>query len=535
MYKTLSWMRRHWQTFALPAIVVVAAYLRLWKISAYLTFLGDEGRDVLVVARMITEHKFTLLGPTASVGGFFLGPIYYYFMLPFLWLWRFDPTGPAVMVALFGIATVWLLYRTGNMLFDRVVGLMAAALYALSPLVISYSRSSWNPNLVPFFSLLLVWCLWKTTEEKRPGMLFWIGVIIGIGLQLHYLFLFLIPFAALWLLFFGKPGRRLRHYLFGIAGFGVGYSPFLAFELRHGFPNTRSIIRFILAGQDVGFSFGRFLATVADVSYRIFGRLVYRIPEAASLAALPPWQEILWRGGTVLGTILALALILLPSVWAVVRSRANERGFIKKIRTFLLEPEGRQAMLLLALWFGVSIVLFGLYRKNIYDYYFGIVFPLPFLLTALVLADIARINVVGRMGAAAVFIGLVVLNWQGRPFVYAPNNQLSQMRGIAQTALSKANGLPFNFALITSSNSDYAYRYFFEIWGHPPVTIEPVSVDPDRRSVTDQLIVICEFPDCHPLGNSLWEIAGFGRAQIVGEWVTPFVKIFKLEHYTGTG
>ncbi|MBI1982345.1 MAG: hypothetical protein HYS68_02065, partial [Candidatus Levybacteria bacterium] len=71
-------------------ILLVAAFLRLYKISDYMTFLGDEGRDALVVYGIL-HGKFTLLGPTASVGGFFLGPIYYYFMAPFLWLFNYDP------------------------------------------------------------------------------------------------------------------------------------------------------------------------------------------------------------------------------------------------------------------------------------------------------------------------------------------------------------------------------------------------------------------------------------------------------------
>src|SRR5882672_8128859 len=92
-----EWMSSKLFTFiALVVILLIGAYLRLYKIPDYMNFLGDEGRDVLVVKHMIVDHKFTLLGPTASVGGFFLGPIYYYFMLPFLWLWHLDPAGPAV-------------------------------------------------------------------------------------------------------------------------------------------------------------------------------------------------------------------------------------------------------------------------------------------------------------------------------------------------------------------------------------------------------------------------------------------------------
>src|SRR4030042_6037624 len=105
---------KNWWIVPLVTILLLAGYERLHNIAGYMTFLGDEGRDVLIVKRMLVDHKFTLLGPTASVGGFFLGPIYYYFMLPFLWLWHMDPVGPAIMVALFGIATTFIVYKFGK-------------------------------------------------------------------------------------------------------------------------------------------------------------------------------------------------------------------------------------------------------------------------------------------------------------------------------------------------------------------------------------------------------------------------------------
>lgn len=137
-------------TFLLLLILVLAAFMRLYLISDYMTFLGDEGRDV-IVARDILHGHLTLLGPRASAGDFFTGPIYYYMMAPFLFLFNYDPVGPAVMVALVSVATVWLIYLAGKEFFDRKTGLIAAALYAVSPLVITYSHSSWNPNVVPFF------------------------------------------------------------------------------------------------------------------------------------------------------------------------------------------------------------------------------------------------------------------------------------------------------------------------------------------------------------------------------------------------
>src|SRR5258708_674677 len=134
-------------------ILVLAAFLRLYRIQDYMTFLGDEGRDVLVAYNILHGH-FTLLGPTASVGGFYFGPIYYYMMAPFLFLFNYNPVGPAVMVGLLGIATVWLVFILGREFFTTSVGFIATFLYAIGPGIISYSPSFWNPKPLPFFFLL---------------------------------------------------------------------------------------------------------------------------------------------------------------------------------------------------------------------------------------------------------------------------------------------------------------------------------------------------------------------------------------------
>jgi len=502
----------------LVVILGVGAYLRLHEISKYMTFLGDEGRDALVVKRMIVDGKWTLLGPTASVGGFFMGPIYYYFMLPFLWLWNLNPVGPSIMVALFGIATIGLVYLTGSSFFDKQVGLSAAALYALSPLVIAYSRSSWNPNIVPFFSTLLIWLLWKFHQHHKPLVLFWAGVSLGIALQLHYTVLFLCGVVLVWLLAIGRYRKNLLSYFCGIVGFLIGFSPFLVFEIRHGFTNSRSILAFIFEGKDTGFSAAHFISNVTDVGLRLFSRLILRIPDQGMLVNLPVVTKNLWIHGS---EVLAIScLLVLFGMFAVAWKKR-------------LESEQRfSTLLLLVIWLVVPLVFFGMYKKGIYDYYFTIFFALPFLLTSLLIRKL-EFSFAGKIIAGALLAFLLIFNWEGRPFKYPPNNQLGQMETIASAVISKTDNKPFNFALITGGNSDHAYRYFFEIWGKSPVTIENEQNDPERKTVTDQLLVVCEDPACKPLGNSLWEVAGFGRAEIAGSWDVPFVKIYKLVHYQG--
>jgi 4-amino-4-deoxy-L-arabinose transferase-like glycosyltransferase len=520
----IRWLQAHATSLCLIFLLLLGAYLRLYKISEYMTFLGDEGRDMLVIKHMLIDHKFTLLGPTASVGGFFLGPIYYYFMLPFVWAWQMDPTGAAVMVALAGIATIYLIYRVGRDFFDEWVGLIAASIYTVSPVVIAYSRSSWNPNLVPLFSTLLMYLLWLVIVKKHPKLLFWIGVILGIGLQLHYLFLFLFPIVVIWFVLFGREKKMLPFYGLGIAGFLIGYGPFLAFELRHGFPNTISIIRFLKTGQDTGFVFATFLATITDVSYRLFGRLLLRLPQPEVMVNVPTQFKLLWE--------VAIKFLQWSSLALIVAYVARFVTFPFKVSASKSKHDSWFSSILLLLWFIIPILLFGLYKKGIYDYYFGLFFAVPFLLIGLLLRAMS-VRMIGKVIAVLALSYILFYNWQGRPFVTPPNNQLGQAKLIARAALDKAEGKPFNFALLANFNSDHAYRYFFEIWGSKPVVIEREEIDPKRTTVMDQLIIICELPECKPLGHPLWEIAGFGRAEVTGEWPVSFVRVQRLVHYQG--
>lgn len=504
------------EVLILLIILLTASFLRLYKISDYMTFLGDEGRDA-IVARDILQGHFTLLGPRASAGDFFLGPVYYYMIAPFLFLTRFDPVGPAIMVALFGVGTVLLVYLTGKKFFGTKAGLIAAVLYAVSPIVIAYSRSSWNPNLMPFFSLSILYLSYFAVKKNSIKLFIIVGFLFGIAIQLHYLTTFLGVIVFFFVLFGewvnGKKNiiqRILGHFVFIFTGFIFGFLPFLAFEARHGFVNIRTIVRFVFEdnASKIYLPGHTFLSQVGDVFFRIFGRLVMKFPPPEQVNVnINPLLSI-WFFGTIV-----LAIV---SVIALFKTR-------EKLK-----------ILLISFWLFFGVFLFGIYKKPIYDYYFGFMFPLPFLLVGnllSVLTSMKKNTKIFSVVAFVIFGGILLFNLSGNPFRYPPNKQKDQAKRIAEFVLSKTDNKPFNFALITQGNSDHVFRYFFEVENRIPVPIQNASIDPQRKSVTDQLLVICETSNCQPLGNPLWEVAGFGRAEIAGVWDTPFVKVYRLVHY----
>lgn len=521
--KILNLKSRIFRNWEIILILLISAFLRLYRVRDYMTFLGDEGRDAIVVYNIL-HGKLTLLGPTASVGGFFLGPIYYYFMAVFTFIFNYDPVGPSVMVALFGIATVWLIYKISNDFFGKYAAIITALLYAISPVVVAYSRSSWNPNPLPFFSLLVLYLSYKALITNKKYLLLISGFFLGIAIQLHYLALFLGVVLGVYILLSNiKSVRKLPkliselvvQYVLIFTGFLIGWSPFLAFEFRHGFSNIRSIFNFVFHSGQTGEN-NQFFAIIYDVFFRLFGRLVVNFPSPERVNFNNPIFSAWYLFILFLG-ILSL-IILTLKVYKSLNKNSNEYN----------------KYLLLFSWIFFGVLLFGFYKKAIYEYYFGFMFPLPFMLVGFSISELKKkLPKLGKILIPILVGVLALVNIQGVPFRYEPNRQLNQMEQVAKFVFEKTGEKPFNFALITGSNSDYAYRYFFTVWGKPPVTIENSQKDPLRKSVTNQLLVVCESLPCQPVGHSLWEIAGFGRAEIVGEWNVSVVKVYKLEHYKG--
>lgn len=462
-------------------ILGLSAFLRFYQIRDYLVFLGDEGRDVLVVKRMIVDKDWTFLGPTASVGGFYLGPAYYYFMLPFLWAWQLDPVGPAIMVAIFGVLTVGLVYQVSKKI-TPLFGLIAAFLYAINPLVVHYSRSSWNPNLVPFFTLLIIWLMQKGLRKLDPRFWLGVGVCLGIAWQLHYITLIFLPIVFITTLTILPKKMWFKSALWAALGAVLGISPFLAFEIKNHFPNAKTIFEFLTRKDGaVGFSFKKYFLRVWQNGWRFFEESLF----------LKSWEAC---------KVLFLSTVFIAVAW------------FKKFR-------------LVSLWWLLGLLGISLYRGAIHDYYFGFLYPFGIIL----LTAVAYWFLKNRWWLKLFGLGLLVfLSYQSYQNLYLhtrPSKLVAQTQELSHLVLEKTQGEEFNFALVAGQNSDHAYRYFFEIWDRSPVPLE--------KKVTNQLLVLCEDPSCQPLGHPLWEIAAFGRAEITGEWtVGPEFKIFRLTHHS---
>lgn len=484
----LWWRLKDQKIFFLAFLVILflAAFLRFYKLDAYMTFLGDEGRDALAIKKILVDHDLPFIGPPTSVGNIYLGPLYYYMMaIPMAIFWL-NPVAATGMVALIGTATVAFIYYLGKVWIGKVPGLIAAFLYTISPVTITYSRSSWNPNPTPFFALLGIWSLYKAHKSRDFRWFILTGAALAAALQMHYLALLLLPiFVILWLyeLFTKIRGKLNSRYFLvgtigGIVAFWLLMLPLVLFDFKHDFLNFRAITELLTSRESVSFNF---VATFFRIPNIYINNLIGRYITSEV------WPL----------TLAVLLLVIFP---------------LLKVR--------RWPQFALGIWLTLGIVGLAFYKSTIYDHYLGFLNPVPFLLlgTSFIFIKNHYLKIIFLF----LLILLTIVNLQKNPLRFAPNNQLGRTQDVAKFIIRQSNNQPFNFALLAKNNYDAAYQFYLEIFSHKPKQVP--------FEITDQLFVVCEDPVCNPINHPKYEIAAFGWAKIEKEEEFSGVKVFKLVH-----
>lgn len=503
--KIPNWIQVNKSEFGvLLTILLTGAFLRLYRISEYMLFLGDEGRDAVIVRRLLVNFDPILIGPGTSIGNMYLGPLYYYLMAPAMLLSGLSPIGPAFQIALFGVATIFLVWFIAREWFGGLAAVVAAALYAVSPVVIIYSRSSWNPNIMPFFALVCIYGIWRVWKKQEWWWLIVVGISYAFVLQSHYLGLLLAPTLGIfWLLTASKVWneQKTKKYfllstLYSLLVFILLMSPLVIFDARHGWNNFNAMKTFFTYRQE---TVSVRPWTVLPEMWPLFEQMSTRLIAATS-QAYGKWLS-----------------------WLLVFSGI---GILWLKRKILVDSP----ILLLTTWLGFGLLGLALYKQHIYDHYFGFMFAVPFLLLGAVVQQVLSSKYyVAKMICIVGVAGLVLLNLFETPIKYSPQGQLKRTEIVAAKIAQEAGEKPFNLAILAERNYEDGYQYFLEWWKKPIREIEPLRY---HETVAENLFVVCELPPekCDPTHSSKSEITTFGWSKIAGVWDVGGVKVYKLVH-----
>jgi mannosyltransferase len=204
---------------ALLVIVVAAATVRVAMLDTQ-SYWYDEAATVDLIGNGFGD----MLGKLDSREG--TPPLYYVLAWPWAKLFGTSELGLRSLSALFGTATVPVLYAAARVLATRRAALIAGALAAVNPLLIWYSQEARSYALLVLLSALSFLYFVLALRDPRKRWLWLWALTSSLALASHYFAFFLVAPEALALLVAAR--RRWREValpLVAVAAAGLALLP----------------------------------------------------------------------------------------------------------------------------------------------------------------------------------------------------------------------------------------------------------------------------------------------------------------------
>lgn len=226
-------------------------------INGEIAFWYDPARDLLL--GLANLEKVTLIGPTSGIPGIFYGP-YWIWMLSIGLLISKNPRVVDFFMLTLPYFTVFpfVLWQFSK-IWGKGVVIILWLLFIFS--FSHYSLQIWNPHLAPLFSLVFIYLLvfsdFKKSTFKNSLKIFFAGVFAALVLNFHISFgIGLVVGAYVFILIdaiqkmFWEKGKKqnlIKQYsiVFFCFSFGLAitFLPYVIFEYRHGFQQTKVLLQ----------------------------------------------------------------------------------------------------------------------------------------------------------------------------------------------------------------------------------------------------------------------------------------------------
>ncbi|MBP9699698.1 glycosyltransferase family 39 protein [Candidatus Woesebacteria bacterium] len=454
--------------FLVLLFTIAALYFRSQNFANSIAFDSDFGRDSLFALR-IMRGDLTLLGPQASVGGFYLAPLYFYGIAVVYLLFGLHPPMMVLTFILMGVFTVVVGYLVLRRHLSAFAGILFALLASTHPALVVASRTATNQPMMPLVTVLFFGVYLEAIKRQQYRWFFIAGLVFGLFFHVHFSALLLLPAVGLLLLYQtrGTFQRKIIAAVLFATGIIVMISPLIVFDISHHFITSKAFLQYLLdsaAGKGIA----------ANHPHLSFIEKLDRIVSFTLQNKL-------------------LSIVLLGLLGIGMRIKRSSLFANVTIFTLSLSALG-------------SIIMLLLYSGYLYDYYLLIPMTLFLLWTAAVASQVRP-----RFLIVVVILLLTLSQWRNLRFPEIFRTQENIQFVVDRIRADIDSTQPTSFTIFKDSSDrltgiGYEYRFLLEKAGYQPVFEQSY----EKAQV---LYYIQEEGTKDPLVSTNWETTQFGATK----------------------
>lgn len=417
----------HW--ILLVGVLATALFFRTYQLRERMSYAHDADLYGWIVKDIVVNHHFRLIGQLTSADGIFVGPLFYYLIIPFFLLGKMDPFGVTIFITIIGILSVFSYFIVFSRLFGREVGLIAAFLDSFLASAVNFDRRA-VPNTPA--NLWTVWYFYTVFMIARGNysVLPLLGFLTALIWHIHIaLFpaLAAVPVAML----LSRKWPTVRQVYVSLIVFVVSLSPLIIFEFRHGFGQTISLI----SNFSINHGGGVGLPKLDHVANMVAGNILYMFAGSRDFFAADKRSVFL------------IILVVLGVGGLFVR------------RKLLSKTE----LIPMYAWAAGVVGFYSLTSSFISEYYFNSLEIIFVLIASLFLFFLYHLGPLANKAFFCILFfvfGVHLTLFLNQTYKDEYSNRRSIARFIASD--SKSRGLPcVAVSYITLAGEDVGFRYFF--------------------------------------------------------------------------
>lgn len=440
-------LRINKMTFILFIILLSSLYLRTVNLDISMPFIGDQGWFYLSARDLLIHGQIPLVGITSSHLWLHQGPLWTYMLSFALLLGNFNPISGAYLTAALGVGSTFLMYKLGSKMFSKEIGIIASFLYAVSPLIVFFERMPFDPSVVPFFTILYFYSVFRwITGSLRFFLLslFFIAVLYNLELATFTLSFPLILFFIYGIIknkIFVKKLLNLKAFFYSIIFLIIPMIPVLIYDFSNEFKQTVIFLGWVFIYKPFSF--------LLNYSQNTSG---FNIGDVISFLLINV-QKILFQSNFIISIV-----IFASSLFIVVKSLFKKRN---------LALENSKLLLMIFLTVGVTGIIFN---KTPSDAYLPILFPFLIYITAILFDYLLNIKII-KYFILLCFILIICFNFyfsykntfnpELSSRIKATNKIIEITKGNSYNLIGKGEGSWFE-----SFTMNYEYLLWWK--GYPP-------------------------------------------------------------------
>lgn len=422
-------------------VLIVGFVLRVYKYDELFLYGHDHDLAGWFVRDVVFNKHLRLIGQETSTAGIYIGPIYYYLLIPFYALTKFDPIGSVIFITIFGIFSIWSFYFVFGKVFGKKEALIATVIYAISFYTVHNDREVFPTTPVITWGIWYFYSLSLLLKAKFKKGFTIAGILVGLIWHLNFALVLLLPLLMVAIIL-SKKIPKIADLWRGIFSFVFLSLPLIVFELKHNFIQVRALISSLTTDQ------GSVYTGVEQ-----FKRVIYLLGKNAS--------------GLLMGSfdILTFSIVFIA---------------IMILFTYLIYKKvvDRKLGILLVFWVCFYVIFFSLYSKNLSEYYLNGTIVFFIIVFTILIASLFKSKRYKLIGLSMMVIFAVVN--LGKFFGQEINrNGYVERKEIISQIHKDADNNDYpcvSISYITSPGYELGYRYF--LWLYDLKIKKPDSLAP---------------------------------------------------------